>query len=169
MAAYKVNIVGLSNNVHHFRFEIDDAFFGLYGKDLISKGAFTAKVDLDKRETMITAEFDISGTAELTCDRSLERFDFPIAVRKQVIFKFGEEDEEITDEIVVIRRDTTQLELGQYIYEFISLEVPLKKLHPRFAAEEESSDGKIVYSSGAAPDEDKETTDPRWDILKKLK
>jgi len=164
--AYRVNIVGLSSNVHHFRYEIDDGFFERFGKDLVSKGAFTADVDLEKRETLITANFEIHGEAVLICDRSLESFAYPINVRKQVIFKFGEEDEEVTDEIVIIRRDTAQLELGQYIYEFISLEIPMKKLHPRYAAEEEPGDGKIVYSS---PDEEKEATDPRWDILKKLK
>lgn len=166
MEAYRVNIVGLSSNVHHFRYEIDDGFFERFGKDLVSKGAFTADVDLEKRETLITANFEIHGEAVLICDRSLESFAYPINVRKQVIFKFGEEDEEVTDEIVIIRRDTAQLELGQYIYEFISLEIPMKKLHPRYAAEEEPGDGKIVYSS---PDEEKEATDPRWDILKKLK
>lgn len=166
MEAYKVNIVGLSSNVHRFRYEIDDGFFERYGKDLISKGAFKAAVDLEKQETLITASFEIHGEAVLTCDRSLESFGYPINVRKQMIFKFGEEDEEVTDEIVIIRRDKAQLELGQYIYEFISLEVPMKKLHPRFASEEEPGEGRIIYSS---PGEKKEATDPRWDILKKLK
>ena len=166
MEPYRVNSVRLSSNVHHFRYEIDDGFFERYGKDLVSKGSFDAKVDLEKQETLITASFEISGDAILTCDRCLEPFSYPINVRKQVIFKFGEEDEEVTDEIVIIKRETVQLELGQYIYEFISLEVPMKKLHPRYAAEEEPGEGKIIYSSAS---EEKEATDPRWDILKKLK
>lgn len=169
MEPYRVNIVGLSSKVHHFRYEIDDGFFGRYGKDLISKGSFTADVDLQKGETLITADFEIHGAAVLACDRTLESFEFPIDLRKQLIFKFGEEDEEVTDEILIIRRDTVQLELGQYIYEFISLEVPMKKLHPRFAAEEEPGDGKIIYSSGSVTDDQEKTPDPRWDILKKLK
>lgn len=169
MEPYRVNIVGLSSKVHHFRYEIDDGFFGRYGKDLIAKGSFTADVDLEKQETLITADFEIRGVAVLTCDRTLELFEFPIALRKKLIFKFGEQDEEVTDEIVIIRRDTVHLELGQYIYEFVSLEVPIKKLHPRFAGEEEAGEGQIIYSSGPVADEQKETTDPRWDILKKLK
>lgn len=169
MEAYRVNIVGLSNDVHHFRYEIDDGFFALYGTDLIEKGSFIADVALEKAETLITAGFEIRGKAVLICDRSLDPFEYPIEIRKQVIFKFGEQDEEITDEIVGIRRDTAQLELGQYIYEFISLEVPMKKLHPRFTAEEVPGEGKIVYSSKPASGKENETTDPRWDILKKLK
>jgi uncharacterized metal-binding protein YceD (DUF177 family) len=69
--------------------------------------------------------------------------------------------------MVVIRRDASQLELGQYMYEFISLEVPMKKLHPRFRDDDEPGEGKIVYSSAPDPEE-KQTTDPRWDKLKNL-
>jgi uncharacterized metal-binding protein YceD (DUF177 family) len=164
---YRVNIVGLSNSIHHFRYQIDDGFFGRYGTDLIAKGSFTSEVDLDKRETFLEVNFDIHGTATLICDRSLEPFEHPIEVRRKVIFKFGDEDEELTDEMVVIRRDASQLELGQYMYEFISLEVPMKKLHPRFRDDDEPGEGKIVYSSAPDPEE-KQTTDPRWDKLKNL-
>ena len=74
---------------------------------------------------------------------------------------------------MTISRDTVSLELGQYIYEFIALAIPLKKLHPRFQeeADEGDAEGKIVYSSSAEPTETKngEEIDPRWNILKKLK
>lgn len=169
MGGYRVNIAGLSNNVHNFRYEIDDAFFSQYGKDLVSGGSFQAEVVLDKTETMITAGFEIHGMATLICDRSLEPFDYPIDLHKVVIFKFGDQDEELSDEIVSIRRDTAQLEIGQYIYEFISLEVPMKKLHPRFRDEELPGEGKIIYTSGADAGPKDEPADPRWDILKKLK
>ena len=80
--------------------------------------------------------------------------------------------EEITDEIIIIHRDTATLELGQYIYEFIALAIPLKKLHPSFRMRrtEDDSEGKIVYTSEAAEEKkDEEDIDPRWNILKKLK
>lgn len=169
MGGYRVNIAGLSNNVHTFQYEIDDAFFGQYGRDLVSSGSFHADVVLDKTETMITAGFEIHGRATLICDRSLEPFDYPIDVHKDVIFKYGDLDEELSDEIVNIRRETVQLEIGQYIYEFINLEVPMKKLHPRFRDEELPGEGKIVYKSGEDIEPQNEPADPRWDILKKLK
>ena len=80
----------------------------------------------------------------------------------------------MTDEIIVIPRDAASLELGQYIYEFISLAIPLKKLHPRFQDEVDETggaEGKIVYSSETAEDkkDEEEQIDPRWNILKKLK
>jgi uncharacterized protein len=184
LGAYRVNIVGLSNQIHHFQYEIGGSLFEEYGKDLVSDGTFRAEVSLDKRETFLEADFSISGTAHLICDRSLEPFDYPIKMRRKVVFKYGDQDEEITDEITIIQRDTAWIELGQYLYEFIALAIPLKKLHPRFQEsgedEDDESEGKIVYTSGGsegADDDDRQAgqhngdddIDPRWSALKKLK
>jgi uncharacterized metal-binding protein YceD (DUF177 family) len=177
MGAYGINIVGLSNSVHHFDYDFGDEFFRQYGTLLIEKGSFHADVELNKHETFIEVDFKIKGTATLICDRSLEPFEYPIKNSHKVVFKYGDQDEELTDEIVMIHRDTVTLELGQYLYEFIALDVPLKKLHPRFKNEDESDDeaseGKIVYSSGGddstEDDSGDENIDPRWNILKKLK
>jgi len=176
VGAYGVNIIGLSNKVHQFEYEIGDAFFRQYGTGLLEGGQFHADVTLNKHETFIEADFKIKGTAKLICDRSLEQFEEAVKTHRMVVFKFGEANEEISDEIVMIHRDTATLELGQYIYEFIGLAIPMKKLHPKFRVEENEGDedGQIVYRSGpdAGDDDDddqSDTTDPRWDILKKLK
>jgi uncharacterized protein len=187
LGAYRINIVGLSNKVHQFHFEIGKELFEEFGTDLVSEGSFKADVSLDKRETFMEADFRISGTARLICDRSLEPFDYPMNMHRKVVFKYGDQDEEITDEIMVIQRDTAWIELGQYLYEFIALAVPLKKLHPRFqeaTEEEDDGEGRIVYTSGGpegtggdfrgerqegdngSGDDD---IDPRWNELKKLK
>ena len=173
VAAYSINIVGLSNKEHQFQYEFGDEFFRKYGTDLVSEGTFLVDLLLNKHETFLEAEFKIKGAARLICDRSLEPFDFPIENTNKIVFKYGEEFQEITEEIVVIPRDTATLELGQYMYEFIALEIPLKKLHPKFkdeANEDDVSEGKIVYSSGTTDEKkDDEDIDPRWNILKKLK
>ena len=173
--AFKVNIVGLTNTVHHFDFKVGNDFFSHYGTGLISVGSLDANVTLDKHETFIDAIFHITGTLELTCDRSLDTFDYPISVQRKLVFKYGNADEELSDEIIMIHRDSESLELGQYIYEFIALEVPMKKLHPRYQEEEgeqDDSEGRIIYSSKPSPEDNKpdgEDIDPRWEILKKLK
>ena len=172
MGAYSVNIVSLSNRVHHFEYEIGEKFFRQYGSNLLSEGSFQVNIVLDRHETFIESEFKIRGTARLVCDRSLEPFDYPIESDRKIVFKFGEKNEELSDEIIMIHREMAVLELGQYIYEFITLMVPMKKLHPRFQheAEDEGSEGKIVYTSEDPDKANKEDEiDPRWNILKKLK
>ena len=165
LEAYRVNIQGLSNNIHHFDYHFGDEFFRKYGADLVSSGDIKAQVSLDKHETFIEGNFDLKGSIKLVCDRSLDEFDYPIAIDRKIIFKFGHEPGEVSDEIIVIDFNTVSLELGQYMYEFINLAVPMKKLHPRFEQDDEEEEG-IIYSSET---EDKEEeTDPRWDKLKNL-
>jgi uncharacterized protein len=171
IAAYSINIVGLSSKEHHFQYEFGSEFFRKYGTDIVSEGKFLVDLLLTKHETFIETTFKISGAAHLVCDRSLEPFDFPIESKNKIVFKFGNEYQEMTDEIIVIPRDTATLEVGQYIYEFIALAIPLKKVHPKFQDDaEDDAEGKIVYTSEATEEKkDEEETDPRWNILKKLK
>lgn len=164
-----MNIIGLSNKIHHFEYELGDSFFEQYGTSIVEGGSFKVEVALDKRETFIETNFAISGQARLICDKSLEPFLFPMNLNRKLVFKFGEEEMEVSDEIIIITRDKVALELGQYIYEFISLSVPIKKVHPRLLKEEQEDegDGRIIYTSG---DEEvkAEEIDPRWEKLRKL-
>jgi uncharacterized protein len=167
LKAFSIDIVGLGNKVHDFEFEINKSFFDHYGKELVERGSLHAKVHLDKRETMIEARFNIKGTIQLICDRSLDPYEQAVEVEKVMVFKYGHQEMELSDEIVLITRETAQLDLGQYIYEFVALEVPIKKLHPRFEQEENNTEDGLIYSSENKEEEN--TTDPRWDALKKLK
>jgi uncharacterized metal-binding protein YceD (DUF177 family) len=173
--AYTVNIVGLANKVHHFEFEMGNDFFSQYGENLITEGSLKADVELDKRETFIEATFHIRGDVRLICDRSLDPFDQPIETDKKLVFKYGDVNEELSDEIVMIHRESDSLELGQYIFEFIALGIPMKKLHPRYREQDDydtGEEGKIIYSSKSSADEnnaESDDIDPRWEKLKKLK
>jgi len=123
---------------------------------------------LEKHETFIETNFEIEGDVELTCDRSLDPFMFPITLEKRIIFKFGEEDMEVDEEVVVLGHNRQHIDLGQYMYEFIGLTIPIKRLHPRYKKEtEEDDDGGIVYTSTS--EEKIKTVDPRWEKLKRLK
>ncbi len=162
---YNVNILGLSKNVHQFDFQLTEDFFRKYGQEMVANGKFAAQVTLDKRETFIEADFTVKGAASLVCDRSLDEFDYPMTIRRKVVFKYGPEAKEVSDEIIIITPDQDKLDLGQLMYEFIALQIPIKKLHPRFG-DSETTEG-LVYSSSDKPDD--EAIDPRWEVLKKLK
>lgn len=176
---YEIPILKLENKRHEYEFAGDDAFFEAMEQDLIRRGRFGAHLTLDKSETMLHLKFAIRGNYELTCDRTLEPFEEPFETTQRLILKYGDEPEEISDEIEIIGWDTPSLNVARYVFEFIALTVPAKKLHPRLRAEEADEDGeqperegKLVYSS--APDEPEATdetpaVDPRWQALAKLK
>lgn len=172
MRDFNVNIIGLSRKTHLFDFELKVGFFEKYGSEVVSKGHFDVHIILEKKETFIDVEFKISGTAQLMCDRSLESFDYPIKETRRIMFKYGEEAQEISDEIMIITQDQVSLDLGQFIYEFIALSIPIKKIHPSLRTDDEDEDEsefKMIYSTSVDEEETPEETDPRWEKLKKLK
>jgi uncharacterized protein len=169
---FGINIVGLSFAKHEFDFDLGSGFFKQYGIDVVSEGSLQAQLELDKHETFLEVTFKIKGTLQLTCDRSLEDFAFPLNINEKLMYKYGDEDREISEDVLMIHRDTATLDVGQPMYEFIVLAVPMKKLHPRFQDEEENGEdveGKLVYSSSSETPEDDSPVDPRWEALKKLK
>jgi len=162
---FSVNILGLTKEVHPFEFQLGEDFFKKYGQEVVANGKLSTVVVLDKKETFIEADFKIEGNAFLICDRSLDEFDYPVSISRKIVFKYGEEPKEVSDEIIIITQDQVQLDLGQLMYEFIALHIPMKKLHPRFR-DDENKEG-LVYTSTDKDSEEK--IDPRWEMLKKLK
>ena len=81
--------------------------------------------------------------------------------------KYGDEAIELSDDVEIIPFNTQQVNVAKYMYEFISVAIPMKKLHPRY--NEEIDEDQIIYSSNEDEEEDKAEIDPRWIELKKLK
>jgi len=167
---FRIDIFNLSLKQHEFEFKIDNSLFEFFENSIVEKGQGVCHLLLDKTATMMTLNFNIDMNVELTCDRSLDTFDFPIKIEEQLIIKFGEEDNILSEDVIVIKNDTATLDVSEFINEYVSLAIPLKKLHPRYAdIEDEQPD--LVYSSQEESDdeENNESLDPRWEALKKLK
>ncbi len=167
LKAYKIEIFGLSNSSHDYNFAFNDDFFAHFENSLVSKGKGACDVVLTKTDSMITLNLKIEGTIELECDRSLELFDFPITVNKEIIYKYGDEEKELSEDVFVIPKGEQEINIASFLYESISLEVPMKKLHPKFKDEPESDE--MIYVSASDQESQEESTDPRWEALKKLK
>ena len=92
----------------------------------------------------------------------------PIEETNKVIFKYGQEEQELDHDVLMITNETQQIDVGQFIFEFIGLAVPMKKLHPRFNDNIEESDA-LIYRTEEEPVDDHSDPDPRWSKLNELK
>jgi uncharacterized metal-binding protein YceD (DUF177 family) len=169
LSEYNIEIFRLSDKVHTFDYEINDSFFLSFEGSYLSKGNLKATVTLNKSDRYIRSNIIIHGEVELTCDRSLEPYLHSVDVNEEIIFNYGDEYKEVSENILIIPRDTQRLNFAQYIYELIGLMVPMKKLHPKYQNEEHSEGQKLVYTSENKISEDEEPTDPRWNALKNIK
>lgn len=176
LRAYDIHIVGLDNKRYEYDFTSDSSFFAAMEQELIKTGHVQTHLVLEKSETMIRLDFHIVGTVDQTCDRSLDEYEEPVNTEQTMLLKFGDHNEELSDEIELIERNTATINVAHYIFEFISLSLPMKRLHPRFRDEDDYDDdqnGKVIYRSGDDKEEnndadDQPAIDPRWAALRKL-
>ncbi|MDF9800313.1 uncharacterized protein OKW21_005576 [Catalinimonas alkaloidigena] len=175
LAHFDIDIYKLANKEYKYQYQIDKSFFDHFENSLVKKGELNVEVTLDKQENLITTFFNIRGTIELECDRSLEKFDYPVEIQEKILYQYGEEEQELTDEIVIITNNTQKINVSQYIYEFIGLSVPMRKIHPKYAEEDNPLvDGEIIFSSSTqdekkSDEESNNSVDPRWNALKNLR
>ena len=170
---YDLNLAKLALKTHHFEFELGPEFFALFDQPLVEQGHLHADVELIKTERLMTLNFHITGTVQLTCDRSLDEFDQPLDIQEQLLVRFGDEAKELDDNVLQITPDTMALDIAQHLYDYIGLALPMKKLHPRFqneADDDPDAETKLIFSTrpkNENPDDD-EPADPRWAALKNL-
>jgi len=164
-ADYNIDIFKLSNRSHQYGFDFDDSFFDMFEGTLVTKGSGKVELKLLKSDTFMELRFGIAGKVELVCDRSSEPFWFELDVKNKLLLKFGDDWEEISDEILMMPRSEQTINVSQYIYEFIGVFIPMKKLHPKF--NEEDDEDEFIYSSDDS--NENVSVDPRWKKLKDLK
>lgn len=183
--AYEIDVIRLKDGRHAFKFEVGDKFFEYYqANDWLNGANIEVDVNLTKTVSVMEVDFHIHGTVNLTCDRSLEPFDEPLDLHEKVVYKYGPVEEEISEDVFMITKDTPSVNVAQLIYEYILLALPAKKIHPYYrTAEDEEEDeefeseiesfvDELEDEKEVSSDEEESTqdkVDPRWDILKKLK
>ncbi|NGP86930.1 YceD family protein [Fodinibius halophilus] len=121
----------------------------------------------------IRVNFHVSSDIELTCDRSLEPYIQPIESDYEVVFKVDVKEEK-EDENGAVRRfnfSSNSLSIEDEVRDTIFLNVPVKKLHPKFIDDEGKPKDFETKSFGDTEedDDDSEIVDPRWKKLKELK
>lgn len=110
--------------------------------------------------------FHFNGSVKLMCDRCLEDYDQPVEGNFRLIVKYGEEFQEISDEIIEIPFTEHRIDLSQYIYEYIQLMLPMKHVHPDDELGNSTCKSEMLEKLNELS---KPATDPRWDALLKLK
>lgn len=163
---YDIAFKGLAEGVHTYHYEIGPRFFEQMEESLVDSGELKVDVELLKQTTLLTLKFNIKGTVNISCDRCLEPLDLAIKCKGKLLVKFGEEYDEPSDEIVVLPYDAHQINVAQYIYEFIGVNLPIQRVHPNNSCNPEMLQKLEAYT--IAPADEDATADPRWDELKKL-
>jgi len=163
---YIIPFSGLKAGNYDYSFEIDGRFFEEFEYSEIREGKLHVDCLLEKQDRMMIFSFRIKGAVRVICDRCAGEFDWPVEGKQQLIVKFGQEHTEEAEDILVITEKEHELDLSQYLYEYIHLLVPIRKIHGTDENGNSLCDPDVIRY---IKEEEEHPADPRWDILKKLK
>ena len=157
---YSIPFTGLKLGVHDFEFEVNDAFFNEFEYSLVKHGSLKVSLELDKQETMMILHFHISGEMKLGCDVCLADYPYSVKIQER--------------QIVVLKRNETEINVATLIYEFINLAAPYISRCADEGNTEWCDLEMISKLQQLAPgpkivEEKEEIADPRWEALKKIK
>ncbi len=170
MKSYVIPFSGLKAGIYQYSFDIDGKFFDHFEYSEIKQAKVRVNVEMERKQRMLLFRFDISGSVRVPCDRCLEEFDLEIGGQDQLIVKFGEVFEEESEDIIIIREEDHEIDLSQYIYEYINLLIPFKKVHGEDDKGNSLCNPDILkYIASQEEEKGESRTDPRWEALRKLK
>jgi uncharacterized protein len=168
---YIIQFGGLPVGLHDFEFELTDTFFSKFENSEIQKADIKVDATLTKQNNLLQMKFNISGTIGLDCDRCLKNFDFPIDAEGELVIKHGNPDES-TDEIMVIPEGQDEFDVSHYLYEYIILAIPARRVPCELDEESFKCDYDVLdklKDLTTDSKEDEESHNPLWEKLNKIK
>ncbi|MDO9679535.1 MAG: DUF177 domain-containing protein [Bacteroidales bacterium] len=129
---YIIPINGMSIGKHLVDFSIDNEFFEEYDNSQILGALLNVKLELDKSSTLIEIKGNIDGSVTLECDRCLELMEMKLQTDVKLLVKFVKtQDEEDNDEVTTLDPSESELDLSQFLYDYICLALPIQRAHPQ--------------------------------------
>jgi uncharacterized protein len=164
---YKIAFSGLKPGTYIFDFNIGKSFFDQVEDAEISDGNVVVTVTMAKEERMMDLHFAIGGTVKVTCDRCNELMDIAINGNERLIVKYGEGYHEESEDVQIIPETAHQFDLSSFIYEYIHLLVPIRRVHPEDSKGQSQCDPEILKKLRELSGH--HAMDPRWEALNQLK
>lgn len=163
---FLISLAGLDTGSHQYEFDIDKKFFEHFGNNELQKCTVHVNLDLLKQEDMLVLQFRFVGSIELICDRCLDPFDFPVNGIESVVLKFGGSHNNAKTDEEIIGNEQKEIDIRQYIFDFLILKIPFRKVHPDDENGSSQCDPEVI--SKLEELSIKNNTDPRWDQLKDI-
>lgn len=130
MAPFRIPIASLKADEAHYQWDLGPDFLQLFDDvHTAENGRFDVRLDMEKTSGISTLTFSITGIVNTICDRCLAPIELPVNGEYEIIVKFGDPTES-TDEVIVLDPETSGLNVGSLIYDFILLSFPITRRIP---------------------------------------
>ena len=110
-------------------------FFNSFENSDILDASVDVEVLIEKSGNYLGVDCKIEGDLVVECDRCLEELELPVEKTVKLSIKFGDEPAEGLDlmederEILYLPLDADELDLGQVVYDYSILSLPMQRVH----------------------------------------
>lgn len=170
---FEIAFVGLKPGVHEYNYEVGDKFFKDFEQGDFTNCQANVKLELEKNNSFMMLKFEVGGKVDVICDRCGNNLTMDLWDEFNMIVKLVENPDEMNaneedPDIFYISRNESHLHLAEWIYEFVSLSVPMQKM-----CKEEEIGGpqcnKEVLAMLAKMKSESSANNPLWKGLEKLR
>ncbi len=161
-----VRFCGLKPGRYSYVFKLDDTFFERYENDELRGGNVVIKAEMGRLEHNLMFHFHLEGELTTWCDRCLGELRVPVEGDDQLCVRFSDSETSDDEEVAVLPEKATEIDLSQWLYEFVAVRLPMQHRHSEGDCDPEMTRFIVPDEVLAKPENE---TDPRWDALKKLK
>lgn len=170
---YIIQFGGLSVGVHKYEFDVTSTFFSKIENSEVQEANIQVDANLTKQNNLLQLHLELRGTVGLDCDRCLKYFNFPIHAEENLVIKHGD-PEESNDEILVIPEGQEEFDIAHYLYEYIILAIPARRVpceldKKSFVCDHDMLDKLDNMATDPSSGEESEPENPLWEKLSKIK
>lgn len=126
---FVIPFVGLKTGVHEFEHRLTPKFFEVFGNSEIEQGEFDVRIILDKQPLYMGVQLSINGAFDTLCDHCGDPMKLSVQTQAKLVVKFGAATSTDDDEVWVLGPQEHELPLAHFIYESVSLAIPLRHVH----------------------------------------
>lgn len=169
---YSIQYVNLNEGDHQYNYIVDNAFFELFNHNVYNKARFDVMLHLNRHGNIITLLFTIKGSITTDCDVCLEELTVNIETVKAVLVKSADTNpDDVDEDEVIIADNDSEINVAQHIYDFITLAVPARNVHPTDKNGNSTCNPNVIkeLDKHQPGTHDTQETDPRWEKLKGIK
>ena len=168
-----IQFSGLKSGKYVFNYVLDSGFFEGFENEELKDGNVEFAVNLEKSECYLMIKFTFKGQINSICDRCLGEIIIPVEGEQTLCVKFSDTETSEDENVVFLPEDAYQIDLAQWMYEYVAVSMPMQKIHPEGECDPEML--KYINNEEIEREEDDNMrmlgegeSDPRWDALKKL-
>jgi uncharacterized protein len=164
---YQIAFSGLNPGTHTFDFQVGDKFFEQVEDADIAGGKVSVRVTMAREERMMDLHLEIGGMVKVPCDRCNELMDVEVSGNERLIVKLGDHYYEESEDVQVIPDTAHQFDLSPFLYEYIHLLLPIRRVHAEDEKGNSQCDPLILKKLKELSEHHMQ--DPRWEALGQLK